>query len=150
MEKFFTPITFCYDTNCTEVLVPWVQEFEEVINKDANIAILDRQSGEFKRGVYVRQAGFWALALNYEDLCLYIARNSSFKVIQGITAPAVVPADSTVFRNGYLANVTTMDPSPKVLWTLAFPGATGGGTPGGTVLPVTDMFGTPVANFIVA
>lgn len=149
MEKFFTPINICYDLSCSEVLVPWVHEFEELIQKDAVIAILDKQSGEFKPGVYKKVDQLWVMVLNYEALCWHIAKRSTFKLIEGLAAAQAVPASTTVYRNGFeVPGVTTLTVGPKILWCLATASSGGGSGPSGTAVPLTDMFGAPLGNFL--
>lgn len=146
--QFLTPIQFCYDTICARVLVPWTPEFEE-LGDHKGVAILSKTSGEFKQGLYVRVAGFWILALNYEDLCTILSDNSAMTLTLGLTSTTPIPGTSTAYRNGYkVPNATDISPGPNVVWLVAAaPNSGGGGT--GTV-ELTDLFGNNLGNFVVA
>jgi len=146
MEKFFTPVQFCYDTVCSEVLVPWVLEFEELISRDTNVAILKADSGEFKPGLYVRLSGYWQLALNYQDLCTLISKGATFQIVVGVTTDIAVPGTSYVFRNGFLVPGATALTSGNMVWTVT--NTVGAGA--NTIVQLTDLFGTPIGNFLVA
>lgn len=144
MQKFFTPVQFCYDTVCSEILVPWTYEFEE-LPKDVNVTILSCDSGEFKPGLYVRLDGYWQLTINYEDLCTLIAKGASFQVTVGVTADIPVPGTSLVYRNGFLVTGATALTSGSIVWAVA--NTVGAGA--NSVLNVVDIFGVPVGNFLV-
>jgi hypothetical protein len=147
MEQFFTPAKFCYDLSCQSILVPWVSEFEDLINRDQDTAILLRQSGEFKPGLYVRQNGFWPLALNFEDLCTLLSESASLKIIVNLTSNQTFASTVKLYRNGYYANTQTATPGPNFIWVVATP-ISGGGT--GSTITLTDLFGNPIGNFLVA
>lgn len=148
MEKFFTPVTQCYDEHCAEVPVPWVPEFEELWDKDQDIAILSQHSGEFKPGLYIRQDGMWWLAFNYKDLCFAISKKATIKVIRGLNQTTAVPAGTSVYRNGYAVDVTSLEPGILIVWCLTTI-SSGGGTGGSGTVPLTDMFGTSLGNFVI-
>ncbi len=152
MDKFFTPVIHCYDDHCHEIAVAWVPEFEELCDKDVDIAILSRRSGEFKPGMYIRQDGIWWLALNYEALCFAIAKKHQLTVIRGLNTVTPVAPGVNAFRNGFqVKNATQLEPGIMFVWVLEDTrGTSGGGTGGSGVLDFTDMFGTPIATLITA
>lgn len=147
MQKFYTPITFCWDQICQPTLVPWITEFEELTSRDQDIAILLQPSGEFRQGMYVRVNGFWTLVLNYNDLCTLAAQASSYKIIVNLAAPQVFPTSAKLYRNGYFVATDTAAPGPNVIWLIAVPGTGAGGS--GATVTLTDMFGTPIGEFLV-
>jgi hypothetical protein len=147
MQQFFTPAKFCYDLACQSTLVPWVIEFEELLSRDQDAAILIRQSGEFKPGMYVRQNGYWLMALNYEDLCTKLSEAATFQIIVNLVADQTFGPSAKLFRNGYPANTQTATPGPNIIWVVTVSPT---GTPSGTTLELTDMFGTSIGQFLVA
>lgn len=145
--QFLTPVDLCYDTLCSRILVPWVPEFEELGENNKGIAILSKVSGEFKQGMYLKQNGFWVLALNYEDLCTILSDNSAMEVVVSLSSPTAIPATSKAYRNGYhVPGITEILPFPNVIWVVAAAPNSGSGT--GTQ-ELTDMFGTSLGNFVV-
>ncbi len=151
MYKFFTPVIHCYDEHCQEIAVAWIPEFEELCDKDTDIAILSRKSGEFKPGMYIRQDGIWWLALNYESLCFAIAKKQQLTVIRGLNLVKPVPAGHDAYRNGYKISTASMEPGVLLVWTLVNTvNSGGGGSTGSGTLDLTDMFGTPIATVITA
>jgi hypothetical protein len=147
MQQFFTPAKFCYDLACQSTLVPWVTEFEELLSRDQDIAILLRQSGEFKPGMYVRQSGYWVLALNYEDLCTKLSESATFQIIVNLVAGQTFAAPAKLYRNGYPVSSQTATPGSNIIWVVTVSGSGGGGS--GTTLELTDMFGTSIGQFLV-
>lgn len=148
MQQFLTPAKFCYDLACQSTLVPWVTEFEELLERDQDTAILIRQSGEFKPGMYVRQNGYWLLALNYEDLCTKLSESATFQIIVNLVADQTFAPTATLYRNGYHVNTQTATPGPNIIWVVTVSGAGGGGS--GTTIELTDLFGTSIGQFLVA
>lgn len=143
--QFLTPVDFCHDTACLRTLVPWIASFELLAENDT-IAILSQDSGEYKQGLYVKQQGRWNLVLNYADLCTSLSDDANLEVVVSLSLSTAIPATSKAYRNGYrVQGAVTIDPSPNVIWVVATiqNGAVGNS------LPITDMFGTPVANFVV-
>lgn len=145
MSAFLTPVQFCYDALCSRILVPWVTEFEELANKDQDVAILRTRSGEFKQGLYVRQQGFWVLALNYSDLCTSLNDNVSLKIVVVAASTQQFP-NSKIYRNGYLVpGSTQITASNTIVWVVG----TLTGNSGGGIVTLTDMFNVPIGNFLV-
>jgi uncharacterized cupin superfamily protein len=145
--QFLSPIQFCYDSICSRVLVPWTSEFEE-LGDHAGLAVLSQPSGEFKQGMYVKIAGFWGLVLNYEDLCSILSDNSAITVTVGLSSPVTIPGTATAYRNGYkVPGLTELTPGPNIIWAVASAPNSGSGS--GTI-PLTDMFGTHIGDFVVA
>jgi hypothetical protein len=148
MQQFFTPTKFCYDLACQSTLIPWVTEFEELLTRDQDVAILVAHSGEFNPGLYVRQTGYWRLALNYEDLCTKLAESASFQIIVNLVNAQTFAANATLYRNGHKVNTQTATPGANLIWVVTVSPSGGGGS--GTTLELTDMFGTSIGQFLVA
>ncbi len=151
MQKYFTSIQLCYNAVCTRELVPWTHEFEE-LDKDASTAILHQDSGSFKQGLYVRKNGYWTLALNYEDLCTAISESAQLKLVAETSISQSFPDSPTLYRNGYKVAGATITPGVNLVWVVSYPpsGGSGSGPAPGSTITLTDMFGVPIGDFLVA
>ncbi len=113
MQKFFTSIQLCYNTDCRKVSVPWTHEFEE-LSDDVSASVLYEVSGNFQPGLYIKKNGYWLIAIWYEDFCTLITEGFQLKVIIDNGALQTFSSTSILYRGGYKLAGTTISAGTMV------------------------------------
>ena len=144
---FYFPTSFCYDTVCSQVDVPWVSSFQSS-GLNVTVCVLTQTTGVQQAGLYVRadNKSIWRMALSYEDMCNFLAGAVTVRIVVNATTEWVPPSGSTVFRSGYqMPSGSNVVPGVNAIWVVAIPIV----NEAQNYLTLTDLQGNVIGNFLV-
>ena len=143
---FYFPTSFCYDTVCSSVDVPWVSSFQALgLN---TVCVLTQTTGVQQAGLYVRadSQSIWRMALSYEDMCNFLAGAVSVRIIVNAATVWTPPPGSIVFRSGYqMPTGSGVTPGVNAIWVVASPII----NESQNVVTLLDLQGNVIGNFVV-
>lgn len=114
------PITLISGNVTANVVAPWVFTLN-IIAKDGDFAVLQKNVGNQPAGLYIYLNNRWNLVVFYELISQYIVPGGNITVYINLQNPIPVEEHNLIYKNSILTNITTLTPEENTIWAAILP-----------------------------